>query len=54
MPEHYVSVPVPSLIQFAKPAVTVAIRMRFPVLFPEQLQCEAFVSLKLGMQLAEI
>jgi hypothetical protein len=35
-------------------AIAVAVRMRFAILLPEQLQREVFVSLKLGLQRAEI
>src|SRR5580704_9622875 len=54
MPKHHVAVPVPPLIQLIKTAVTVAVRVRFPILLPEQLQREMFVSLKLGLQRAKI
>ena len=54
VPEHDVAVPIPPLIELTKTAITVAVRVRFPILLPEQLQREMFVSLKLGLQCVEI
>src|SRR5450432_498320 len=54
LPEHDIAAAVPSLIQLAEPAVTVAVRMRFPILLPQELQRQMLVRLKLGMELGEI
>jgi hypothetical protein len=52
--EHDIAIPTPSLIQLAKAAIAVALRMSFAILLPQQLQREMFVSLKLGLQRREI
>jgi hypothetical protein len=54
LPEHHITVAMPPLIEFAEAAVAVAVRLRFTVLLPEELQRQMFVSLQLGMQLGEI
>src|SRR5712664_2778901 len=54
VPQHHIAVPIPPLVQLAKAAIAVAVRMRFAILLPEQLQREVLVSLKLGLQRAEI
>ena len=54
LPQHDVVVPVPPLVQLAKAAVTVAVRMRFPILLPHELQRQMLMRLELRMELGEI
>ena len=54
VPEHHVPGAAPALIQLAEPAIAVAIRMRFSILFPQQVKCQMLVCCKLGRQLREI
>ncbi len=54
LPEHDVVIPVPPLIQLAETAVAVAVRLRFAILFPEQLQGHMFVTFELAMDFGEV
>jgi hypothetical protein len=54
LPQHHVLIPIPALVQLAEPAIAVAVRMSFAIFFPDQLQCQMPVSLKLRMDLAEV
>jgi hypothetical protein len=45
--KNYVLLPAPPPVELAEPAVVIAPRVRLPILFPSQLQCQMRVSLKL-------
>ncbi len=53
VPEHHIASAAPPLIQFAEAAVTIAAWLRLPILFPQQLQCQVLVRLKLCIELAK-
>ncbi len=47
LPHYYVEFLAPALIPFAETAVSIALRVGVPVLFPEQLQGHVAVSAQL-------
>jgi hypothetical protein len=47
--ENDILFPAPALVKFAEPAVPVAVRVGFPVLFPKQLQGDEALGLALLM-----
>ena len=51
---HHAVVAMPPLVQLAETAVPVAVRLRFAILFPEQLQRHMLVTFELAMDFGEI
>ena len=50
----YALIAVPPLVQLAEPAVAVPVRLRFAILFPEQLQSHMLMTFQLAMDFGEI
>ena len=54
LPQHHVQLLSPTLVEFAKAAVSIAIRVHLPVFFPGQLQRQVRVALEFFVKLGII
>src|SRR5579859_2240901 len=54
LPQHYILFPPPPLVQLAKAAVLVAVRVCLPVLLPQQLLRHVWMLLPLTMKIGEV
>src|SRR5580658_1350454 len=54
LPQHHILFPPPPLVQFAEAAVLVAVRVRLPVLLPQQLLRHVWMLLPLPMKIGEV